>query len=130
MRFFGKKREEVNSISSEIKPSNLENLCGDDKRLYRDLNSSMYLKPNGHGKYSDALKKAESLEREGKKDDAARAYQHAGALALYEGNVEGVKRTFDKRAELSDRKFPRIREVPEKAVETVRKYYEKYGTSG
>ncbi len=60
-----------------------------------------------------------------KEKESAVQYRHAGALALYEGNVEGVKKALDKSAELSDRKYPKIREVPEKAVEVVRDYYAK-----
>jgi len=71
------------------------------------------------------MKKAEALEGEGKRGEAAREYRHAGALALYEGNAGEVKKALDKSAELSERKFSRIREVPEKAVEIAKNYYEK-----
>jgi hypothetical protein len=85
----------------------------------------MYLDPSGKGTCAEAMKRAEAFEREGKKSEAAREYRHAGALALYEGNADEAKRAFDKSAELSERKFLRIREMPEKAVEIARKYYEK-----
>lgn len=129
MRFLGKKKDETKPISTdnlEKEPNYLEQLCGNDKLLYQDLSGSMYLKPKGLGTYSDGIKKAKELEIEEKRNDAARAYQHAGCLALYEGNVEGVKKAFDKRAELSEKKFPRIRAVPEKAVEIVRQYFLKF----
>ena len=127
MRFWGKKKEEAKEAPKEAKrePSLLELLCGDDKALYEDLSWSMYLDPTGKGTHEEAMKKAEAFEREGKKSEAAREYRHAGALALYEGSADGVKRAFDKSAELSERKFLRIREMPEKAVEIVRKYYER-----
>ena len=126
MRFLGKK-EEVKPVLLEKseEPSTLEHLCGDDKLLYQELAWSLYLHPKGQGTYLDGMEKAEGLEREGKKDDSARAYHHAGRLALYEGNVEGARKAFDKLAELSENKFPRIREVPEKAVTIAREFYAK-----
>ena len=126
MRFWGKKKE-AKEAPEEAKreASLLERLCGDDKALYEDLSWSIYLNPTGKGTHAEAMQKAEAFEREGKKSEAAREYQHAGALALYEGSIDGVKRAFDKSAELSERKFSRIREKPEKAVEITRNYYER-----
>lgn len=126
MKFLGKKKK-VKPLSekSEKEPNALEQLCGDDKLLYQELSTSLYLKPKGQGTYLDGMEKAEALERERKKDDSARAYHHAGRLALYEGNVEGVRKAFDKLAELSGSTFPRIREVPEKAVIIAREFYAK-----
>lgn len=122
-----RKRKEVTVTPKEVErePSLLEKLCSDDKALYEDLSLSMYLDPRGKGTYAEAMEKAEVLEREGKKSEAVMGYQNAGALALYEADVNGVKRAFDKSAELSERKFPRIRKVPGKAVKIVKKYYEK-----
>jgi len=127
MKLWRRKKEEAKEVPKEPKgePSLLERLCGNDKALYEDLSWSLYLDPSGKGTHAEAMKKAEAFEREGKKSEAAREYRHAGALALYESNVDGVKRAFDKSAELSQRKFPRIREVPDKAVEIARNYYEK-----
>lgn len=110
-------------IQVEKKLNLLEQLCGSDLALYADLSCSMYLHPNGKGTYADAIEKAEVLENERK--ESATAYRHAGALALYEGNVKGVRTAFDKHAELSGRKYLRMREVPEKAVEVVKVYYAK-----
>jgi hypothetical protein len=110
-------------IQVERKPNQLEQLCGSDAALYADLSCSMYLHPSGKGTYAEAIKKAKALESERK--ESAAEYRHAGALALYEGNVKGVITAFDKNAELSGRKYPRMREVPEKAVEVARGYYAK-----
>jgi len=127
MKLWRRKKEEAKEAPKEPKgePSLLERLCEDDKALYDDLSWSLYLDPTGKGTCAEAMKKAEAFESEGKRSEAAREYRHAGALALYEGNVDQVKRAFDKSAELSQRKFPRIREVPDKSVEIARNYYEK-----
>src|SRR5208282_754697 len=110
-------------IQVEKKLNLLEQLCGRDVALYADLSCSMYLHPGGKGTYSEAMEKAEVLERERKESTVA--YRHAGALALYEGNVQGVRTAFDKNAELSGREYLRMREVPEKAVEVAKGYYAK-----
>ena len=110
-------------IHVERKLNLLEQLCGSDVALYADLSRSMYLHPRGKGTYAEAMEKAGALERERK--ESAVEYRHAGALALYEGNVKGVRTAFDKNDELSGRKYPRMREVPEQAVEVVRAYYAK-----
>jgi hypothetical protein len=127
MKLWRKKKEEARASPKEAErePGLLEKLCSDDKALYEDLSWSMYLDPRGKGTCAEAMKKAEAFEREQKKSEAAREYRQAGALALYEGNVDEVKRAFDKSAELSQRKLPRIREAPDKAVEIARHYYEK-----
>jgi len=122
-----RKKEETRASPNEPEkePTLLERLCGDDKALYEDLSFSMYLNPTGKGTCAQAIRKAEAFEREAKKSEAAREYRQAGALALYEGNVGEVKRAFEKSAELSERKFLRIRELPDRAVEIAREYYEK-----
>jgi len=127
MRFsIFKKKEKATPIQEAKKePSLLEQLCGDDKALYEDLSWTMYLDPRNKGTYAEAVEKAEALEKEGKTRNVAGGYRHAGALAMYEANVDGVKRAFGKATELSERKYPRIPEVPEKAIEIVRQFYEK-----
>ena len=120
---FKRKKEEVTKVEEKPKVEEetnlLKKLCGDDKALYEDLSYSLYLEPRSKGTYAEAIKKAKKADAK----DALFAYTNAGALALYEGNVDGVKEAFEKYAELSDRKYERIRKVPEKAVEIARKYY-------
>ena len=123
-RFRKKKPEAAPDKEAKKEPSLLEQLCGDDKLLYEDLSWSLYLDPRNKGTYEESMRKAESLEREGKTKESLRSYQNAGALAMYESNAKGVKMAFDKVAELSSRKFERIRAVPEKAVEITSKFYE------
>lgn len=122
MRFWSKKKSEITPTSIK-EPNLLKQLCGDDTSLYEDLSNCLYLHPVGKLTYEDAMKRAATLEQDGKIEDALRSYWHdAGASALYEGNLEGVKKAFGKHRELLGRSS-RIGEVPEKAVEITRKFY-------
>ena len=124
-RFKGKKGQQATpTVEVEKKPGLLEVLCGDDSLLYEDLSWTLYLDPRNKGTCAESMEKARALERESKSSEAARSYRHAGALAMYEGNPTDVKKAFDKAAELSDRKFERIRAEPEKAVEIATKFYD------
>jgi hypothetical protein len=122
---FRKKKEE---IKTEVKPeerSLLEQLCGKDMALYEDLARSMYLDPRGKGTYEEAMASAEEVERGGNKLRARAKYICAGGLALYEANVNGVKKAFSKVAELGGWRYERLREVPEKAIQIVQEYYKR-----
>jgi hypothetical protein len=124
MIFWRKKKSEITPALTEDQ-NILEQICGDDTALYGNLSDCLYLHPVGKLTYEDAMKKAETLEKDGKIQDACRSYWHdAGASALYEGNVEGVKKAFGKHRELSGRSS-RITEVPEKAVEKAREFYDR-----
>lgn len=128
LNLFKKKKKEVKAqpkFETEREPSLLEQLCKDDKALYDDLSWSLYLDPRGKGSYKEAIKKAEKLEKKGKIFDARIAYHHAGSLALYESNIEGIKRAFSKVAELGGRKYERLMEVPEKAIEVAQEFYKR-----
>jgi len=119
MPFFRRKKKVAELVPEPVKnkSSLLEQLCGEDRALYEDMSGSMYLDPRGQGTYEEAMKIAEKTEKEGNIDKAKRSYRHAGALALYEKNVEGVKIAFSKVG------YKRIPEVPEKAIEIAHKHY-------
>ena len=53
-------------------------------------------------------------------------YEVAGGLAIYEGDVEQVKKYFSKCKELSPNSAYPILEIPEKAVGKAQEYYRKY----
>ena len=125
---FRKKKSEVkeNKIKNKGKkePTPLERLCGEDKALYEDLSWSMFLDPRDKGTYVEAIKEAERLESEGKTTLARIKYQVAASLALYEGNIEGVRIAYTKLSSLSARKYDAILANPEKAIKIAQKYYQ------
>ena len=101
----------------------LKAICSDDPEAYKALFDTMFLTPDRIGKSSDdAAGEAEKREEEGDIVGAAANYRIAGGLAIYEGDVEKVKRYFGKYAELTGRKV-KILEIPERAVEKAREYY-------
>lgn len=130
MGFLGRFRRKtvVEPLTRSVKkePSELKQICIEygEEDLYEDLSHSVYLNPRGRGTYEEAMKKAEKeVETRGNTLKTKANFQHAGALAMYEGNVAGVKEAFDIAAESPGRKYERIRENPEKAVEIVQEYY-------
>lgn len=104
----------------------LEEICGNDKKTYEALSETMFLDPRKIVDISleEAVKKAEDFK---KSKDMVRAkvwYEIAGGLAIYEDNVAKVKLYFGKCQELS--KSYKILEIPERAVEKAREYYQKH----
>ena len=116
-----KKKEVAPVVKKE--PSLLERLCGSDKELYEELSVTIYLRPESIGTYHQKMEVAKGCEKAGALERAVAEYRNAGSLALYEGNATGVKKAFDKVAELSNRKFERLRADPDKAVEITKQYY-------
>jgi len=119
MPFFRRKKKVAELVPEPEKkePSLLERLCGDDRALCEQLSRVMYLDPRDKGTYEEAMKRAGKAEKEGNDLKARMNYRAAGALALYEENVEGVKIAFSKVG------YKRISEVPEKAIEIAHKHY-------
>ena len=124
MRFRKKKESKVKEKKEERKPTLLKRLCGEDKALYEDLSWSMFLDPRDKGTYTETIKEAEKLESEGNFMLARIKYQVAASLALYEGNIEGVRIAYTKLSSLSARKYDAILANPEKAIKIAQKYYQ------
>ena len=119
-----KKKEPLKTVPATKEPSIFKKICGDDNQLAEELSYVIFLRPEGRGTYEQAMERAKDIEEAGRLERAIAEYRDAGYLALYEGNVAGVKRAFNKVAELSDRKFERIRAIPETAVEKTKEYYD------
>jgi len=124
-RFRKKKKEEEETEVETI--SELEQLCGDDKETYEALFNIIFLDPRKiEASVKEAAKKARNFE---KSKDSLRAklwYQIAGGLAIYEGDVENVKKYFSKCEELAPGTKYSILKNPEKAVAKAQEYYKKY----
>ena len=122
----GKKRaaeEKKLSVETETGEPDLKKICSDDPEAYEALYDTMFLTPDRIGKSSgEAAGEAEKREEEGDIVGAAANYRIAGGLAIYEGNIEKVKRYFGRYAELTGRSM-KILEIPERAVEKAREYY-------
>lgn len=117
-----KKKEPVKITPATKEPSIFKKICGDDNQLAEELSYVIFLRTEGIGTYEQAMERAKDIEKVGRLERAIAEYRDVGCLALYEGNVAGVKRAFNKVAELSDRKFERIRDIPGIAVEKTKEY--------
>ncbi len=120
----------------EKEPSLLKQVCdelySDDTALHGNLYCSLLSDPRREkSTYEETMKKAKTAEEAKNTPIAKAGYQIAGALAMYEKNVAGVKMAFDKVAELAESlggmKYERIREVPERAVEVAQEVYKRKG---
>jgi hypothetical protein len=124
-RFRKKKKKEEETEVETI--SELEQLCGDDKETYEALFNIIFLDPRKiEASVKEAAKKARNFE---KSKDSLRAklwYQIAGGLAIYEGDVENVKKYFSKCEEFAPGTKYSILKNPEKAVAKAQEYYKKY----
>ena len=127
---FRKKRAEEKVVEEKEETgeaTDLERLCMGDKEVYEALRGTMFLDPrNIEISLEEAEKRAKESEKKGDKLRARLWYQTAGGLAIYNGDVEKVKKYFRKCAELSpNREYPIIK-IPEKAVSKAQEYYQKY----
>jgi len=114
--------EKISSEAERAEPD-LKEICKDDPEAYEALYDTMLLSPELAGKSSEEVaKEAEKQEEKGDIFGAAAKYRIAGGLAIYEGDIEKVKRYFSKYAELTGRSM-KILEIPERAVEKAREYY-------
>ena len=128
---FRKKKTKEDTLTKQTKgvkeATDLEKICADDKESYEALRESMLLDPRKLDvPMKDSVEKAKSFEKQGKKVEARIWYEVAGGLAIYEGNVEKVKKYFSKCKELSPNSTYPILEIPEKAVSKAQEYYRKY----
>ena len=123
-----KKKEEVKfAASQEIKKTELEEICGDDRETYNALKDTMFLDPRKIGTtMEEAEEKAKEFEKSGDRIRARVCYQTAGGLAIYTGNVPKVKQFFSKCKELSPNEDYKILEIPERAVKKAQEYYQKH----
>ena len=121
-----KKTEEKAKAAAKVK-TELEEICGDDKKTYEALLNTMFLYPGKIGTtMEEAAKKAKEFEKSGDLEKARTWYQMAGGLAIYKGNVKKVIQYFSQCQKLSPNKTYKILEIPEKAVAKAQEYYKKY----
>lgn len=107
-------------------PTELEQLCGDDKEIYEALTDTLFLDPR---KIGVSMKEAaENAKKSEKEDDVVKArfwYEIAGGLALYEGNAKKVVEFFSECEKHSPDKC-HILKNPEKALAIAQEYYKRY----
>ena len=127
---FRKKRVEEETVEEKEEVEevgDLERVCMGDKEVYEALRGTMFLDPrNIEVSMKDSEKKAKEFEKKGDKLRARTWYETAGRLAIYEGDVEKVKKYFGKCAELSPDSDYTILKILERAVSKAQEYYQKH----
>jgi hypothetical protein len=123
---FRRKKEEKQL--EEVKPTDLERICGDDKEIYKALEHTMFLDPRKVGmSIDDAAEKAAEFEKKGDNVQANVYYHIAGGLALWKGDVAKVKQYFGKCAKFSpEMDCELITKIPERAMAKAQEYYREF----
>ena len=99
-------------------------ICDEDTEVYQALNYTLLLKPpkDKDPSIEEELEKARQKEEAKDISDAAQHYFQAGRLALFKGDVEGVKKYFGRYREITGRDLL-ILKIPEEAVKKAQEYY-------
>ncbi len=109
-------------------PTRLQEISGKDTELYWAMSRVMFLDPKRiTTSLENAVKQAADHEATGNRIRAEIWYRIAGGIALYHGDVEGVRKFFQKALSTAGeprREYKAISEQPEQAVEISKKYYE------
>jgi hypothetical protein len=133
--FHRRKKEEKEKVEVVVRqPPELKLICGDDDEVYKALEETLLL--NILSLPSKEFSMEEALERARAREEAARAekeetedlrvgleYRMAGQIALFKGDIEGVKRFFGKAQKLTGKRYL-ILAVAERAIEKAQEYYE------
>ena len=123
-----KKEKKEETLPQKVEITDLERVCGKDKKVCKALQHTMFLDPRKIGATSkDAAKKAADFEKKGENERARIWYHIAGGLALWKGDTTKLKQHFSKCAKLTpEMGYELITKVPEKATANAKKYYAKY----
>ncbi len=129
-RLRGKKPEEekVSPVQDyKQDKTTLEKICGDDRKAYEALRRTMLLDPRkALATMEEAEERAKEFEKEEDMGRARTWYETAGGLAIYNGDVEGVKKYFGKAAKINpDISYP-ILLMPERAVAKAQEFYQEF----
>jgi len=121
-----KEKPKVN-VEQEIFPSDLQEICADDKESYEVLREIMFLDPRKiDTSLTDAIKKAKEFEKQGDTVKTRRWYEIVLGLAIYKGDVAKVKEYYGKYVKLSPNSAHPNLIKPEEAIKKAQEYYKKH----
>ena len=134
---FGKPKQKDPSLeinAQSVVANRLKELCGGDGDLYTAMSRLMFLDPKKITTPLDrVLTEAQSFEAQGNKLRAEVGYRIAGGISLYKGDLDGVKKYFEKAALFAGDSHPEYQTILKKsdeAVNVARKYYDEFGSLG
>jgi len=134
---FGKPKQKDPSLeinAQSVVANRLKELCGGDGDLYTAMSRLMFLDPKKITTPLDrVLTEAQSFEAQGNKLRAEVGYRIAGGISLYKGDLDGVKKYFEKAALFAGDSHPEYQVIlkrSDEAVSIARKYYDEFGSLG
>ncbi len=131
---FGKPKQKdlVETSAESVVANRLKELCGGDGDFYGAMSRLMFLDPKKIITPLDrVLGDAQSFEAQGNKLRAEVAYRIAGGISLYKGDLDGVKKYFEKAASFAGDSHPEYQVILKRssdALNVARKYYEEFGS--
>jgi len=113
---FGKPKQKNSPLETNtdsVVANRLKELCGGDSDLYGAMSRLMFLDPK---------KITTPLDR---------GYRIAGGISLYRGDLDGVKKYFEKAASFAGDSHPEYQIIlkrSDEAVKVARKFYDEFGS--
>lgn len=106
----------------------LQEIVGGDGELYQVMSRLLFLDPKKiTTPLESAVSQAAAFESSGNKIRAEVWYRIAGGISLYRGDVEGVRKFFEKASSIAGDSRPEYRTILKRAAEAVsiaKKFYE------
>jgi hypothetical protein len=130
---FGKTKQKDPSLeinAQSVVANRLKELCGGDGDLYKAMSHLMFLDPKKITTPLDrVLTEAQGFEAQGNKLRAEIGYRIAGGISLYKGDLDGVRKYFEKAASFAGDSHPEYQTIlkrSDEAVNIARKYYDEF----
>lgn len=127
---FGKKKPNTAPTGNSEPPmaTRLQEIVGGDGELYQVMSRLLFLDPKKiTTPLESAVNQAAEFESSGNKIRAEVWYRIAGGISLYKGDVEGVRKFFEKASSIAGDSRPEYRTILKRAAEAVsiaKKFYE------
>lgn len=132
---FGKPKQKNSPLETNtdsVVANRLKELCGGDSDLYGAMSRLMFLDPKKITTPLDrVLAEAQDSEAQGNKLRAEVGYRIAGGISLYRGDLDGVKKYFEKAASFAGDSHPEYQIIlkrSDEAVKVARKFYDEFGS--
>lgn len=127
------RKKEKKATAQKLGPKTLlEELCGDDRKLYEALSRTTLLNPEMTARegINSYIEKAQEYEKAGDHMRARVTYQTAGEISLYEGKLAQAQKFFKKASEVDPEspykgvfEFYANKENAEKALKVAKEFY-------
>ena len=126
---FGKKPQTpANPNPEPVGLNRLQEITGNDEEMYRAMSRLFFLDPKRITmSLEDTVAQASSFEASGNKTRAEVWYRIAGGISLYRGDVDGVRKFFEKASSFAADAKPEYKTIAGRASEAVsiaRKFYD------